>query len=39
MTCTGGTVPMHMMLSFLARRHGQELSNAISHMFVCDRVR
>lgn len=39
MTCTGGTVPMHMMLSFLARRHGQELSNAVSHMFVCDRVR
>ncbi|MEX0605976.1 MAG: GlxA family transcriptional regulator [Marinobacter sp.] len=39
MTCTGGTVPMHMMLSFLARRHGQELSNGISHMFVCDRVR
>ncbi|HET8800678.1 MAG TPA: GlxA family transcriptional regulator [Marinobacter sp.] len=39
MTCTGGTVPMHMMLSFLARRHGKELSNAVSHMFVCDRVR
>lgn len=39
MTCTGGTVPMHMMLSFLAQRHGQELSNAVSHMFVCDRVR
>jgi transcriptional regulator GlxA family with amidase domain len=39
MTCTGGTVPMHMMLSFLARRHGQELSNAVSHMFVCDRIR
>ena len=39
MTCTGGTVPMHMMLSFLARRHGRELSNAISHMFICDRVR
>lgn len=39
MTCTGGTVPMHMMLSFLARRHGQKLSNAVSHMFICDRVR
>ncbi|TYC58257.1 GlxA family transcriptional regulator [Marinobacter sp. BW6] len=39
MTCTGGTVPMHMMLSFLGRRHGQELSNAVSHMFVCDRIR
>jgi AraC family transcriptional regulator, glycine betaine-responsive activator len=39
MTCTGGTVPMHMMLSFLARRHGRDLSNAVSHMFICDRVR
>lgn len=39
MTCTGGTVPMHMMLRFLARRHGQALSNAVSHMFICDRVR
>ncbi|MDO3721410.1 GlxA family transcriptional regulator [Marinobacter sp. chi1] len=39
MTCTGGTVPMHMMLSFLARRHGAELTNAVSQMFVCDRVR
>nr|WP_284709391.1 GlxA family transcriptional regulator [Marinobacter sediminum] len=39
MTCTGGTVPMHMMLRFLGRRHGRELSNAISYMFVCDRLR
>lgn len=39
MTCTGGSVPMHMMLSFLARRHGQALTNAISDMFVCDRLR
>lgn len=39
MTCTGGTVPMHMMLSFLSRRHGKDLSNAVSHMFICDRVR
>lgn len=39
MTCTGGTVPMHMMFSFLGRRHGRELSNAISYIFVCDRLR
>lgn len=39
MTCTGGGVPMHMMLSFLARRHGQPLADAISDMFVCDRAR
>lgn len=39
MTCTGGEVPLHMMLSLLASRHGQPLADAISDMFVCDRVR
>lgn len=39
MTCTGGSVPLHMMLSFLARRHGRALANAVSDMFVCDRMR
>ncbi|MDV2077433.1 choline metabolism transcriptional regulator GbdR [Marinobacter xestospongiae] len=39
MTCTGGEVPLHMMLGMLARRHGQPLADAISDMFVCDRVR
>lgn len=39
MTCTGGGVPMHMMLSLLAHRHGQPLADAISDMFVCDRMR
>lgn len=39
MTCTGGEVPMHMMLSMLSRRHGQALVDAISDMFVCDRMR
>lgn len=39
LTCTGGNVPMHMMLTLLARRHGQSLSNAISDMFICDRQR
>lgn len=39
MTCTGGGVPMHMMLSLLTHRHGQPLADAISDMFVCDRMR
>lgn len=39
MTCTGGGVPMDMMLSFLARHHGKALTGAICDMFVCDRVR
>lgn len=39
LTCTGGNVPMHMMLTLLARRHGQSLANAILDMFVCDRQR
>lgn len=39
LTCTGGGVPMHMMISFLARRHGPALADAVSDMFVCDRVR
>lgn len=39
MTCTGGGVPMDMMLSFLARHHGNALTGAICDMFVCDRVR
>lgn len=39
MTCTGGSVPMHMMLSFLAQRHGPALAQSISEMFICDRVR
>ncbi|WP_323127296.1 GlxA family transcriptional regulator [Marinobacter sp. JSM 1782161] len=39
MTCTGGEVPLHMMLGMLARRHGQALADAVSDMFICDRVR
>ncbi|MBY4678062.1 choline metabolism transcriptional regulator GbdR [Marinobacterium arenosum] len=39
MTCTGGSVPLHMMLNFLARRHGKALVDAVSDMFICDRVR
>ncbi|MBB3062000.1 GlxA family transcriptional regulator [Microbulbifer rhizosphaerae] len=39
MTCTGGGVPMDMMLSLMTRQHGQALVGAICDMFVCDRVR
>ncbi|WP_203142467.1 choline metabolism transcriptional regulator GbdR [Marinobacter mangrovi] len=39
MTCTGGEVPLHLMLNLLCRRHGQSLADAISDMFVCDRMR
>lgn len=39
MTCTGGNVPMDMMLSMITRQHGKALTNAICDMFVCDRVR
>ncbi|NVK42473.1 MAG: GlxA family transcriptional regulator [Oceanospirillaceae bacterium] len=39
MTCTGGGVPLHMMLRFLAGRHGKALAAAVSDMFVCDRLR
>ncbi|WP_203140953.1 choline metabolism transcriptional regulator GbdR [Marinobacter mangrovi] len=39
MTCTGGSVPMDMMLSMITRQHGKSLTNAICDMFVCDRVR
>ncbi|BES71398.1 GlxA family transcriptional regulator [Marinobacter nanhaiticus D15-8W] len=39
MTCTGGSVPMDMMLSMITRQHGKALTNAVCDMFVCDRVR
>ncbi|WP_044616267.1 GlxA family transcriptional regulator [Gynuella sunshinyii] len=39
MTCSGGAAPMDMMLNLISRQHGQSLTNAISDMFVCDRVR
>lgn len=38
-TCTGGDVPLHMMIHLVASHHGQPLANGISDMFVCDRVR
>lgn len=38
-TCTGGNVPMDMMLSLVGRQHGKALAGAIGDMFVCDRLR
>jgi transcriptional regulator GlxA family with amidase domain len=38
-TCTGGDVPLHMMIHLVASQHGQTLANGISDMFVCDRIR
>lgn len=39
MTCTGGTVPLDMMLNVIKQEHGYQLAGAISEMFICDRVR
>ena len=38
-TCTGGDVSLHMMLHLIASQHGRSLTNGISDMFVCDRIR
>ncbi|MEX1216817.1 GlxA family transcriptional regulator [Saccharospirillum sp.] len=38
-TCTGGGVPMDMMISLVGRQHGKALLSAICDMFLCDRVR
>lgn len=38
-TCTGGDVPIHMMMNLVSVHHGQLLANAISDMFVCERIR
>lgn len=39
MTCTGGSVPMDMILSMIGRQHGKALTSAICDMFLWDRVR
>lgn len=39
MTCSGGTVPMDMMLNMIKRDFGYQLTAGISEMFICDRVR
>ncbi len=38
-TCTGGGVPMDMMLNMVSRQHGKVLTSAICDMFLCDRIR
>ena len=39
MTCTGGTIPMHMMLALLATHHPQALVDGVADMLVCERHR
>lgn len=39
MTCSGGTVPLDMMLNMIKRDFGYQLTAGISEMFICDRVR
>jgi len=38
-TCAGGVAPMDMMLQLLKDSFGTELSNQVSDLMVCDRVR
>ena len=39
MTCTGGTVPLHMMLAMIGKRHPQTLVDGVADMLVCERHR
>ncbi len=39
LTSAGGTAPMDLMLTVVAKEHGNKLSAAISEMFMCERVR
>ena len=38
-TCSGGTAPLDMMLTIIARDHGIELAASISEQFICERIR
>lgn len=38
-TATGGSAPLDMFLTIIAREHGAKLSGAVSDMFICDRIR
>jgi len=38
-TCSGGNAPLDMMLNIIAAHHGQDLANAISEVFICERIR
>ncbi|MBM7455868.1 transcriptional regulator GlxA family with amidase domain [Oceanisphaera litoralis] len=39
LTCSGGTVPMDMMLHLIEKDHSSALSTAICDMFLCERIR
>lgn len=39
LTSSGGSAPMDMFLNMMTKQHGPKLSNAISDMFICDRIR
>ena len=39
MTSSGGNAPMDMMLHMISTQHNPKLSNAVSDMFICDRIR
>ncbi len=39
MTCGGGTAALDMMMSLIARQHGQRLAERVSEYFVHERVR
>jgi transcriptional regulator GlxA family with amidase domain len=39
MTCSGGSVPLDMMITMIQKDFGRELASSISEMFICDRVR
>lgn len=39
MTCSGGSVPLDMMITMIQKDFGRELGCSISEMFICDRVR
>ena len=38
-TCSGGSAPLDMTLNIISAHHGQELANAISEVFICERIR
>lgn len=39
MTCSGGTVPLDMMITMIQKDYGRELGSSISEMFICDNIR
>lgn len=39
LTSSGGSAPMDMFLTMIARQHGAKLSSAVSDMFICERIR